>query len=94
MYVDIVTSKRSELEVIDAETGLLSDPPDALLACIAWEAENPDEVTVLQVWQTPDARGDFAFEKVMPLAQAGKVVSNPKRLKPLKVFIRGSSKQS
>jgi hypothetical protein len=88
MFVDLVTSKKSEYESIDAETGLYSNPPDDLLAAIAWEADAPDQVTVLHVWRTADARGTFAFEKIMPLAQAGKIESNPRRLTPFKVFLR------
>lgn len=90
MFIEIVTSTSSELEVIEEQAGLFSDPPEGLLASIAWEADSPDEVTVLMVWQTPEARGDYAFEKIMPLALAGKVVSSPQRLKPFKVFIRPS----
>jgi len=40
------------------------------------------------VWKTAEERGEFAFQKIMPLAKEGKVVSNPKRLTPVKVFLR------
>jgi hypothetical protein len=82
MFMDLVTCKRSEYDLIDAETGLYSTPPQDLLASIAWDADDPEEVVVLHVWRTPDARGEFAFEKIMPLAREGKVVSEPKRLRP------------
>jgi hypothetical protein len=88
VFVDIVSSKRSEYELIEAETGLYSNPPDDLLAFVVWDGDAPDELTMLHVWRTPDARGEFAFRKIMPLAQAGKVNSVPKRLKPIRVFLR------
>jgi hypothetical protein len=88
MFVEIITQPRSEYELVEGETGLQSNPPAGLLAAVAWEAEKPDEVTMLMVWATPEARGEFAFEKVLPLAKQGKVASNPKRLKPVRVFVR------
>lgn len=90
MFVDLVTCKRSEYDLIDAETGLYSTPPDDLVACIAWDADEPDEITVLHVWRTPDARGEFAFERILPLARQGKIESQPKRLKTSWVFFRDS----
>jgi hypothetical protein len=88
MFVEIITQPRSEYELVESETGLQSSPPAGLLAAVTWETENPDEVAMLMVWATPEARGDFAFKKIMPLAQQGKTASNPKRLTPVRVFVR------
>lgn len=88
MFVDIVTTSVAEYEAIERATKVYSDPPEALLAAIVWEAEDPGRVTALHVWRTPEERGDFAMNEVMPLAEAGKVTSSPKRLRPVKVFLR------
>ena len=88
MFVEIVSTTRSELDLIDEEAGLFSDPPEGLLVLVAWEGELTEEVMLLSVWQTPEARGEFGFRKIMPLVEAGEVVSTPKRLKPVKVWIR------
>jgi hypothetical protein len=88
MFVDIVTTSVAEYEAIESATKLYSDPPEALLAAIVWEAEEPGQVTALHVWRSPGERGDFAMNEIMPLAQAGRVTSSPKRLRPVKVFLR------
>lgn len=87
MFIDTVVTSRSEFDLIDDETGLFSDPPDALLAAVAWESGD-DEVTVVHVWESAGARGRFAAENVLPLVEAGQVTSKPENLTPYRVFIR------
>lgn len=87
MFIDIVTAPRQEVEFVDEEAGLFSDPPDGLAAAVAWEVDD-DNVTVLMVWETPGARGDFAAEKMMPLVEAGDVTTKPEIVTPFRVFIR------
>jgi hypothetical protein len=88
MFLEIITQPRREYELVEDETGLQSNPPAGLVAAVSWETDNADEVAMLMVWATPEARGNFGFEKIMPLAQQGKVTSNPKRLKPVRIFVR------
>lgn len=87
MFIDQVTAPRSEIETVDAETGLFSDPPDGLLAAVAWE-DDDDQITTVMVWETAAARGDFAFEKMMPLLKTGSITGKPEILSPFRVFIR------
>ena len=87
MFIDKVTAPRSEIETVDAETGLFSDPPNGLLAAIGWDAGD-ELVTTVMVWETPAARGDFAFEKMMPLLETGRVAGKPEILSPFRVFLR------
>ncbi len=57
---------------------------------IAWTTDN-DEVTTLMVWETPSARGDFAFERMMPLFEDGTLGEehgHPERVTPVNVYLR------
>jgi hypothetical protein len=87
MFMDSVQTTRAELALVDERTGLFANPPDGLLAAIAWEGSTDEEVTVLMVWDTPGARGDFSV-KMMPLVEAGDVTSKPTILTPHKVYLR------
>ena len=44
---------------------MLSNPPDALVALIAWEASD-GQVTEVHVWDKPGAIADFFMEHVLP----------------------------
>jgi hypothetical protein len=90
MFMDIAQTTRSELDVVDQKAGLFSDPPDGLLAALAWEGPGEDQVTVLMVWETPGARGDFGFQRMMPLMESGEVTAKPEILTPYKTFLRGT----
>lgn len=87
MFIDIVTAPREEVELVDEKAGLFSNPPDGLAAAIAWEADD-DNVSVLMVWETPGARGDFGAEKMMSLVEAGAVTTKPEIVTPFRVFLR------
>jgi len=87
MFIDVVTAARSEIELVDERTGLFSDPPAGLLAAVSWESGD-DRVTTVMVWDTPGARGDFAFQKMMPLIEQGGITGKPEIVKPFRVFIR------
>jgi hypothetical protein len=93
MFLDLITTTRAEVDIVDREAGLFSDPPEGLLAALAWEAEGADpdgEVTVLTVWATPGARGDRGYQRIMPLAGSGAVTGEPAILTPYRTFVRGS----
>lgn len=88
MFIDRVRTTQAESALVDEKTGLFSSPPDGLVAAIAWEGDD-DEVEVLMVWETPGARGDFGMQ-MMPLVEAGDVVSKPDILTPHRVYVRGT----
>jgi hypothetical protein len=88
MFVEIITQSRRDYELVEAETGLQTKGPPGLVAAISWEGDMAEEVTLLMVWESPEARGEFAFRHIMPLAEQGQVTSSPKRLKPVRVFVR------
>jgi hypothetical protein len=93
MFLDLITTSRAEVDIVDREAGLFSDPPEGLLAALAWEAEEGDpdgEVTVLTVWETPGARGDWGYQRIMPLAESGVITGDPAILTPYRTFVRGS----
>ncbi len=87
MFIDQVTTTSEGLDIVDAETGFFSDPPEGLSAVIAWDAGDGN-VTCLMVWDTPGQRGEFAFQKMMPLMESGRVQGDPDVLTPTRVFIR------
>jgi hypothetical protein len=88
MFMDIAQTTRSEIDVVDQKAGLFSDPPDGLLAALAWDGPEEGQVTVLMVWETPGARGDFGFQRMMPLMESGEVTAKPEILTPYKTFLR------
>ncbi len=69
-YLDKVTTSREAAEEVWASSRLLDDPPDTLLALLAWE-EADGQVTSVSVWESAASRGDVAVERVMPLFERG-----------------------
>ncbi|HEY5873661.1 MAG TPA: hypothetical protein VIT64_00110 [Ilumatobacteraceae bacterium] len=67
----------------------LDDPPEALVASIAWESAD-GEVTGVNVWETPRAIAEFFMERVGPLVEAeGEPTSKPRRHgEPLAFYLR------
>ena len=90
MFMDVVVAPRSEIELVDERAGLFRDPPVGLVAAISWES-GEDQVTTVMVWDTPGARGDFAFKKMMPLIEQGGITSTPEVVQPFRLFIRSSA---
>lgn len=68
---------------------MLDDPPDALVALIAWESSD-GQVTQVHVWDNPRAIADFFMEHVLPIIEAeGEPANKPKRHgEPLAFFSR------
>jgi hypothetical protein len=89
MFVETITAPREEWESWTERLRVHSEPPDALVASIAWSAEE-GMVTSVNVWDTPEAVADFYIERVGPIAQAeGEPANKPKRHgKPIAVYIR------
>ena len=91
MFVDSVRGPRSDWELVCEKSGLVDDPPDGLLACVALP-DGDDDVIGIMVWETPGHRGDFAAGTMMPLFESGElagVTSNPEPVEPVAVYLRG-----
>lgn len=89
MFVETITAPREEWERMTERLRMFTDPPAALVASVAWSAEE-GVVTSLNVWDTPEAVADFYVERVGPIVQAeGEPANKPKRHgKPIAVYIR------
>ena len=82
MFLETLTSPRAEFEQWSARLRMIEDPPPGLLASVAW-ASGDDEVTVVNVWETPAAVGDFYLERVRHVVEAvGEPESKPQRHGP------------
>ena len=68
---------------------LFDDPPDALIASIAWESGD-GEVTGVNAWERPRAIADFFMERVQPFVEAaGEPANKPtRRGEPLAFYLR------
>ena len=79
MFVETIVLPRREWERWHERLRLFSDPPEALIASIAWESGD-GEVTGVNVWETPRAIADFFMERVQPLVEAeGEPPNKPRR---------------
>ena len=89
MFVETVTSSRELWEAISEGTRIGTEPPEALVVSVAWDA-GEGCVTVLNVWDTPGAIADFYVERLRPLIEeVGEPADKPKRHgEPLAVYIR------
>ena len=68
---------------------LLTEPPEALVAVIAWDSGD-GEVTEVNVWETPGAVADFFMERVRPIVEAeGEPPNKPQRHgEPIAFYLR------
>ena len=89
MFVETITAPRDEWERWTERLRMTSDPPEALIASVAWVGDD-GQVTALNVWDSPDAVADFYVERVGPMVQAeGEPLNKPQRHgAPLAVYIR------
>ena len=89
MFVETITAPLEEWQRWADRLRIVSEPPDALVASIAWE-DADGLVTSVNVWDSPEAVGEFYMERVGPLVQAeGEPLNKPQRHgKPLAVYIR------
>ena len=82
--MEIVSVSRAAEAAVAAHSRMYTEPPAGLQAAIAWESGN-DEITTLLVWDTPDARGDFAssgwFRCSSP-ARSARSTANPSVCSP------------
>lgn len=92
MFVETIVLPRPEWERWQERLRLFADPPEALIASIAWESGD-GEVTGVNVWETPRAIADFFMERVQPLVEAeGEPANKPQRRgEPLAFYQRPCS---
>ena len=89
MFIETITSPRDAWDDWNEKLRMLSDPPDALVAAIAW-SDSEESVTQVNVWDAPGAVSDFYVERVLPLVEAeGEPENKPRRHgQPLAVYVR------
>ena len=79
MFVETITAPRDEWERWTERLRMTSDPPEALIASVAWVGDD-GQVTALNVWDSPDAVAAFYVERVGPIVQAeGEPLNKPQR---------------
>ena len=79
MFIETIVLPRREWELWHERLRLSDDPPDALIASIAWNSGD-GEVAGVNVWETPGAIADFFIERVRPFVEAeGEPSNKPQR---------------
>jgi hypothetical protein len=68
---------------------LSADPPEALIAAIAWDSGD-GEVTGVNVWETPGDVADFFMKRVRPFVESeGEPTNKPQRRgEPIAFYLR------
>lgn len=90
MFIDTITVPRPEWEFVTDQARIVADPPEGLIAAIAWDTGD-GSVTAVMVWETPGARGDFSADRMMPLlanAPPEAVAGSLTPVDPVTVFFR------
>jgi hypothetical protein len=89
VFIETIVLPRGEWEHWHERLRLWDDPPEALIASIAWESGD-GEVTGVNVWERPGAIADFYLERVRPFVEAeGEPTSKPQRHgEPLVFYLR------
>lgn len=89
MFVETITQPREIYESWNEKLRMLSDPPAALAATIAWDS-GAGMVTLVNVWDSPGAVSDFYMDRVLPLIQdEGEPTHKPQRHgEPVAVYLR------
>jgi hypothetical protein len=89
VFVETITAPRDEWERWTERLRVVSDPPPALVASVAWLGAD-GLVTALNVWDSPDAVAAFYVERVGAIVQSeGEPPNKPQRHgTPLAVYVR------
>jgi len=89
MFVETIALPRAEWERWHERLRYASDPPEALIATIVWDA-GEGRVAEVNLWDSPKAIADFYLERVGPIVEAeGEPSSKPQRHgEPLAVYLR------
>ena len=91
MFIETITAPREEWERWKDKIDMVNDPPDALVALVAWESSD-GQVTQANVWDNPGAVADFFMKHVSPIIEVeGEPVNKPLRHgEPLAIFLRNA----
>lgn len=89
MFVETVTSPAGEWHRWSERLRMLSDPPAALVASIAWDAGD-GQVSAVNVWDSAGAVADFFVERVHPFvaAEGEPAVAPTRHGEPVAVYLR------
>jgi hypothetical protein len=89
VFVETIVLPRPEWERGQEYLRYTTDPPEALIASIAWDSGDGN-VTAVNVWETPGAIADFFVERVRPFVEAeGEPTNKPQRHgEPLAFYLR------
>jgi hypothetical protein len=89
VFVETITIPRPEWEEFAERLRMLSDPPEALIATIAWDA-GEGLVTAVNLWDSPAAVGDFYVARVQEaLQEVHEPTAKPiRRGPPIAVYLR------
>jgi len=89
MFVETINLPRAEWERWQEHLRYTTDPPEALIASIHWDAGD-GHVAAVNLWDSPKAVADFYLERVGPIVDAeGEPTNKPKRHgEPLATYLR------
>ena len=89
MFVETITAPREGFEHWNEKLGILADPPAALIVSIAWDAGDGN-VSVINMWDSPEAVADFYVERVNSVVETeGEPANTPRRHgQPIAVYVR------
>ena len=90
MFVETIVLPRPEWDRGQERLRYTTDPPEALIASIAWDSDG--QVKAVNVWETAGAVADFYMERVRPFVEAaGEPTNKPQRHgEPLAFYVRRS----
>lgn len=90
MFVETIALPRSEWERWHERLRYTTDPPVGLVATVAWDSGD-EQVTAVNVWETPGAVADFFMQRVGPMLETeGEPTNKPQRHgEPLAFYVRG-----
>jgi hypothetical protein len=69
MFVETIAAPSEDWHHWTDRLRLLSEPPGALIASIAWD-NGDDTISAVNVWGRPSAVADFFLERVEPVVLA------------------------
>ena len=69
MFVETITAPGEAWRRWTDRLRLLSEPPSALVASLAWD-NGDGSISALNVWDSPSAVADFFLERVEPVVAA------------------------
>jgi len=89
MFVETITSPRDEWERWNERLRIFIDPPDALVASVAWDSGDGN-VTAVNVWDSAEAVGDFFVARThAALQELGEPTAKPTRHgRPVAIYLR------